>query len=200
MASRIPSSSKISKLPPNNNDGIDDDIKDKEDSDGILANYKTLMVKHPYLVNAVQSAIISSSSVLVSQFLSGKSETDWDEVRAVAFIGAFWITPVLLVFYSRLQKLSYGFVGKLVIDQLIFSPIFTLSIITARLFLLGRVPFEEFPTILSQTVPTAVLSSWTFWIPARGFTLLIVPPHLHLLTGSAFSFLWNIILSLLLNA
>ena len=165
-----------------------------------LADYKSLMIRYPYAVNASQSAAISSCSVLVSQYLAERSETDWSEVRTVSFIAAFWITPVLLLFYSKLQKSSLGVAGKLMLDQLLFSPLFTVSIITARLFLLQRVPIYEFYTILLQTVPTAVLSSWTFWIPARGFTLLVVPAHLHLLIGSIFSFLWNIILSMLLNA
>lgn len=164
------------------------------------SRYQTLMTRYPYFVNATQSAIISSSSVLVSQYLAGNAVIDWSEVRTVAFIGAFWITPVLLVFYSRLHRLRLGFLGKLVLDQLLFSPIFTVTIITLRLIILGRVPFTDFPLLLGQTVPKAVLSSWTFWVPARGFTLLIIPAHLHLLAGSIFSFIWNIILSMLLNS
>ena len=175
-------------------DLIDVDIEKKKES-----SYQTLIRKYPYAVNAIQSAIISSCSVIVSQSLAGNSKYDWSEVRTVSIIGAFWITPVLLLFYSRLHKFQLGFLSKLAVDQLIFSPLFTITIIALRLLLLGRVPIADFPSVLSQTVPKAILSSWTFWVPARGFTLLIVPPHLHVLTGSLFSFLWNIILSMLLN-
>ena len=207
MTSNMSSRTNLKKL-----DGEDDvkikdvrikDVKIKEDiteSKGILEDYKTLLIKYPLILNAIQSAAISSCSVLVSQYLAGRSQIDWSEVRTVSFIGAFWITPVLLVFYSRLQRLRLGVLGKLAVDQFLFSPIFTTSIITARMILLRRVEFSDFPKILMQTVPTAVLSAWTFWIPARGFTLLIVPMHLHLLAGSVFSFIWNIILSMLLNS
>ena len=174
---------------------LDVDVEGKKKS-----TYQTLMIKYPFFVNATQSAIISSSSVIVSQLLAGNSKIDWSEVRTVAFIGSFWITPVLLVFYSKLHRLQLGVLGKLALDQLIFSPIFTLTIISLRLVVLGRVPYNDFTSVLGQTVPKAVLSSWTFWIPARGFTLLIVPVHLHLLAGNVFSFIWNIILSMLLNA
>ena len=198
MGSRVTSARNLKKF--DRVDGDADSTIDNEEIEGsALSNYKTLMIEYPYMVNATQSAIISSCSVLVSQFIARKSEFDWNEVRAVSFLAAFWITPVLLIFYSRLQKMPLGFTGKLVVDQLIFSPLFTLSIITARLFLLQRSPMHEFPNILFNTVPKAIISSWTFWIPARAFTLLIVPPHLHLLTGSLFSFIWNVILSLLLN-
>ena len=174
---------------------LDVDVEGKKKS-----TYQTLMIKYPFFVNATQSAIISSSSVIVSQLLAGNSKIDWSEVRTVALIGSFWITPVLLVFYSKLHRLQLGVLGKLALDQLIFSPIFTLTIISLRLVVLGRVPYNDFTSVLGQTVPKAVLSSWTFWIPARGFTLLIVPVHLHLLAGNVFSFIWNIILSMLLNA
>ena len=174
---------------------LDVDVEGKKKS-----TYQTLVIKYPFFVNATQSAIISSSSVIVSQLLAGNSKIDWSEVRTVAFIGSFWITPVLLVFYSKLHRLQLGALGKLALDQLIFSPIFTLTIISLRLVVLGRVPYNDFTSVLGQTVPKAVLSSWTFWIPARGFTLLIVPVHLHLLAGNVFSFIWNIILSMLLNA
>lgn len=174
---------------------LDVDVEGKKKS-----TYQTLMIKYPFFVNATQSAIISSSSVIVSQLLAGNSKIDWSEVRTVAFIGSFWITPVLLVFYSKLHRLQLGVLGKLALDQLIFSPIFTLTIISLRLVVLGRVPYNDFTSVLGQTVPKAVLSSWTFWVPARGFTLLIVPVHLHLLAGNVFSFIWNIILSMLLNA
>lgn len=178
---------------------VDEDLTDLDEKKK-ESSYQALLREYPYYVNATQSAIISSCSVLVSQTLAGNVLYDWSEVRTVSIIGAMWITPVLLLFYSRLHKMQLTFYGKLAIDQLIFSPIFTVSIITLRLIILGRVPFSDFPSVLSQTVPKAVLSSWTFWVPARGFTLLIVPPHLHLLTGSIFSFMWNIILSMLLNA
>ena len=194
---KAPSAKSLSEV---QNNTSEDEVDNGKYRPTFLADYKSLMIRYPFLVNAIQSALISSCSVLVSQYLAQRSETDWSEVRTVAFIGAFWITPVLLLFYSKLQKSSLGVIGKLMLDQLLFSPLFTVSIITARLFLLQRVPMYEFPTILLQTVPTAVLSSWTFWIPARGFTLLVVPAHLHLLMGSIFSFLWNIILSMLLNA
>ena len=174
---------------------LDVDVEGKKKS-----TYQTLMIKYPFFVNATQSAIISSSSVIVSQLLAGNSKIDWSEVRTVALIGSFWITPVLLVFYSKLHRLQLGVLGKLALDQLIFSPIFTLTIISLRLVVLGRVPYNDFTSVLGQTVPKAVLSSWTFWVPARGFTLLIVPVHLHLLAGNVFSFIWNIILSMLLNA
>jgi hypothetical protein len=178
----------------------DNDINDKDKARGFGARYKTLLLNYPLVMNGTQSAIISSCSVLVSQYLAGNSKIDFSEVLVVALIAALWITPILLVFYGQLQKMSLGVMGKLALDQFIFSPFFTASIVTVRILLLGRVPYSELPAILLATVPKAVLSAWTFWIPARGFTLLIMPPHLHLLSGNALSFVWNIIFSMLLNS
>mmetsp|Transcript_14771 Transcript_14771/g.14184 ORF Transcript_14771/g.14184 Transcript_14771/m.14184 type:complete len:189 (+) Transcript_14771:62-628(+) len=172
--------------------------KGNEKKDGSFSTYQTMMIEHPIAMNIIQSVVISTGSVLVSQYLAGNSMIDWSEIYTVQIVAAFWITPILLFFYSKLQKMSLGVVGKLLIDQALFSPVFTASIVTIRVLILGRVPYSELPAILIQTVPKAVLSAWTFWIPARWFTLAVVPPHLHLLTGNALSFVWNIILSMLL--
>jgi hypothetical protein len=168
----------------------------------LLKRYQTLLVRYPLLMNALQSGFISSCSVITSQFVAGKSfdEINWIEVRTMCVIAMFFITPTLLAFYGVvLEKLHWGVIGKLIVDQLLFSPLFTAAIITLRFVVLGEVPLREIPGLVIQIVPKAVFSSWTFWIPARAFTLKFVPPHLHLLTGNMMSFVWNIIFSLLLS-
>lgn len=64
---------------------------------------------------------------------------------------------------------------------------------------MGRTPIETIPAELYKVFPKTVMSAWGFWIPARFVTLLYVPPMYHLLLGSLFSFLWNVILSLILG-
>lgn len=115
----------------NETDKRNDNVKEKKD--GSFSTYQTLMIDYPILMNIIQSVIISTCSVLVSQYIAGNSIIDWGEIYTVQIVAACWITPVLLVFYKQLQKMSFGVIGKLLIDQALFSPIFTASIVTIRL-------------------------------------------------------------------
>ena len=90
-------------------------------------------------------------------------------------------------------------VRKLLIDQLAFSPPFNACIIALRLFLMGRTPYANIPTELYQIFPKAVMYAWGYWIPIRFITLLYIPPMYHLIIGSIFSFVWNVIFSLILS-
>ena len=117
----------------------------------------------------------------------------------MAIIAAFWTTPILLIYYGKLTKLPIGTLGKLIIDQLIFSPIFTTSVVGLRIILMGRTPYHKVPEILFQLVPSAVLSSWSFWMPARAFSLMFIPVHMHIVSVSALSFIWNMIFSMLMK-
>jgi hypothetical protein len=118
----------------------------------------------------------------------------------MAIISVTYITPVLLLFYKYLEKVKVGGnLGKLFVDQFIFSPIFTSTIIFFRLLLLK--PSSPW-ILLEDTIkiaPTAVKSAWLFWIPARFFTINFVPPMYQLIFGNIFSYAWNIIFSLLLK-
>jgi hypothetical protein len=55
----------------------------------------------------------------------------------MAVITVFYITPVLLWFYSILRNIHKNVVIQLIIDQFIFSPFFTSSIIGLRMYLFG---------------------------------------------------------------
>jgi hypothetical protein len=90
--------------------------KGNEKKDGSFSTYQTMMIEHPIAMNIIQSVVISTGSVLVSQYLAGNSMIDWSEIYTVQIVAAFWITPILLFFYSKLQKMSLGIHAYLHID------------------------------------------------------------------------------------
>ena len=124
-------------------------------------------------------------------------------VVVMVIVSAFWITPVLLVFYGRvLSKLQFGGGGvlvKLVFDQLLFSPFFTASIVTLRIIMMKEIPYSELLAALYVMIPKSIVTSWMFWIPARGVIIYLVPPHLQIVTGSILSVVWNILFSMILR-
>eukprot|EP01031_Cornospumella_fuschlensis_P029547 gene29547-35664_t len=163
-----------------------------------FGRYNQALVKYPFLINALQSAIIASLGVLVSQQIKGAKNVDWTEVRAMAIINFAFMTPVLLTFISFLNNLRANNFIKLAIDQLIFSPPFTASIIGLRLFLLGT-NAGQIPRIVFAVLPKAVVTSMMFWLPTRYLIMSYVPPQLQLLMGSLGGFVWNVIFSMILS-
>ena len=124
----------------------------------IFSKYQILMIKHPLFMNAIQSAMITSCSVLVSQIMQAggmPSTVDWHEVAVGASVAAIWITPVLLIWFDICAKMPFNAMTKLALDQLCFSPFFTASIVSLRTLLLGKVPYSELPALLIRVIPKA---------------------------------------------
>jgi hypothetical protein len=165
----------------------------------IVATYSRLLKRNPLLVNGTQSATIAALGVLASQVLSGVATFNFTEVVVMMLINFAYNTPILLWFYGNLSKSKANIFVKLFIDQVVFSPVFTAGLISLRLLLLGT-ELKLIPTIVKAVVPTAVASSWFFWLPCRGLIMLYVPVAMQLLVGNLLAFIWNIILATILSS
>lgn len=169
----------------------------------LFDSYQDLLNKYPVPVNIIQGAILTSLSVATSNLLqsskSGSLKLDYMEIIVMALISAFFITPTLLWFYSNvLNKVVGSNTRKLIIDQFAFSPPFNAAIIALRMILLGTA-LEKVPGSVYSVFPKAMLYAWCFWIPVRFLTLRFIPPMYHILSGSVFSYIWNVIFSLVLS-
>jgi len=121
-----------------------------------------------------------------------------------------FIIPILSKFFAYLEKARFGSFLKLAIDQLLFSPLFTIGIIGYQLFLskalesyiksgIIHVSYEQIASEVFVIFPTAMTSSWAFWIPQRIISLSFIPPIYQVLFASACSYVWNVIFSLILS-
>lgn len=169
----------------------------------LYSQYQTLLNKYPLITNATQSGLITAVGVLVSQVLSAPvgQPTIFDsrEVYVMTFINIAWITPVLLWFFGFLNTIKRGTLDKLLIDQFVFSPPFTASIIALRYILYDGGSVDTVPTMLMNIVPGVQLTAWMFWIPSRFLIINYVPASLALLVNSAASLVWTVIFAMLLN-
>jgi hypothetical protein len=64
------------------------------------------MVSHPYLMNAAQSAVIITGSILVSQRIAALPTVDWVEVVVGVVVSVAWITPIMLAWFQVNYALS----------------------------------------------------------------------------------------------
>lgn len=178
------------------NDAVDAKKQDDKISNkrSLFGKYQQLLVRYPYAANATQGAIITAGGVMSSNYISNGS-VDWMDVLVMAIVSCTLITPALLVFYSFLGKIQVSKLGKLFIDQALFSPLFTACIISYKLVLMshGKITLDELLKTLLAVLPNACVASWCFWIPQRYFTLTFVDEHLHVVFGSLCSFFWQMI-------
>ena len=174
----------------------DGDNDDKKQS--LYAIYNDLLIAYPLLVNGTQSSIITGLGVMSSQIITGVKQFDYVEAKIMMLITFIFITPILLIFFKHLNKLSIGNIFKLIIDQFVFSPVFTFSILSLRLYLLGE-NIHDIPTQVLKILPSVMWTAWMYWIPVRFITLTYVPPMLQLVVNSGFGFIWNIIFAIVLS-
>ena len=171
--------------------------KDKKVS--ILDSYNAAVAKHPFLVNAIQAAVLGGLGTYISEVIKGAPVIDTNEIFIMILINALFNTPILLRFCGFLEKMKGGVIPKLLVDQLLFSPVFTAAIIALRLFLIGTKVDSILP-IVKDIVPKAMKSSWLFWFPQRYLTLSYVPPQHQLLCGNVCALVWNVIFSMILTS
>lgn len=174
----------------------DDDSNKKQ---GFFAAYQSLMVRYPLPMNALQSALIGGLAVVISQHVTHGKVVDVTEIQVMMLINVIYHTPILMTFYTFLNALKFNMFITLIIDQLLFSPLFTAGIIGLRMFLRGG-EVSAIPQVIIDIVPNAMKSSWSFWIPIRFLILKFVPIPLQLVAGSLAALVWNVIFSMILNA
>ena len=153
-------------------------------------------------MNAIQSSMIASTGVVISQIISSSSEKfvlNWLEIRVMAMIVAFFNTPILLWFFKFLSTSKMGIFAQLLLDQFIFSPPFSAGIITLRFIFINGIPLSGILSQLITVLPKAMMTSWMFWIPCRFLMLIYVPAHLQLLVVNMCALVWNVIFALILK-
>ena len=178
-----------------------------------LGLYKSMQAAHPIKTDASVAALLSYASVVVSERMTSQA-AEVGAALAMAIVAASFITPVLSHYYGWLGKQPWNKLGSLAFDQLIFSPVFTFLLLTYRLLVLttlqkwasgslslavlhgrlGSAPQEVLPIL-----PDVVRSSWFFWVPCRFIMLNYVPPMYHIVAGNVASFVWNVLLAMLLK-
>ncbi len=124
----------------------------------------------------------------------------WLDVYVMMFISITYSTPLLLKFYRFLKSWTFGGdIGKLIISQFLFFPMFNAGFIAYRYFLLGNRDVFDIYSQVSRVLPLAQKTSWSFWIPQSYIAIKYIPHDFHILFGSLCAFFWNIIFALLLN-
>ena len=175
---------------------------------GLIASYSAWMQANPFVGNQVVAGLICASAVHTSNVISGVD--NMKEIMVMVTVSLTFITPILLPYYGWLGQRGLSLVPMLILDQGLFSPAFTFCILIWRGIvndLIERKTVDanllataaSLPAEVMAILPGIMTKSWMFWVPIRLLILKFVPVHFHLVLGSVFSFVWQIILALALK-
>jgi protein Mpv17 len=122
--------------------------------------------------------------------------TQWIGIRIGAF-GALIHGPCGHVFFSLLEKnLPGANVGvvtlKVIIDQLVWSPLFAALLISFVGITSGSAPFQIYKMITISLKPL-ILTSWAIWPLAHYFNFRIIPTKYRLVYTNTVQLIYNVI-------
>lgn len=172
--------------------------------------YNDALVANPLLVKSVTASVILGAADVAGQAIQNKDQEDapLDIARTIrfAFFGlvlqAPWNHFYYLLLDGAIPPTEEPFTPttgiKVVIDQFVQAPIFTV-LIFGFLGLLEGKNLESIKKQLDDDYADTMVANWKLWVPATVVNLAFVPPILRVLYLNCVFFFWSIFLSLKLN-
>lgn len=178
--------------------------------------YNDALEASPLLVKSVTASGILGAADLAGQALESRqkadseifdeSAVDWARTARFAFFGLVLQAPWNHFYYSFLDgalppteepwTITTGI--KVVIDQFVQAPVFTILIFAFLGTLEGK-GLEAVKMQLDEDYADTMVANWKLWVPATVINIAFVPPLLRVLYLNAVFFFWSIFLSLKLN-
>lgn len=161
--------------------------------------YLKLLEAYPMATRVATSAALNGVGDVLGQTLFEKDKPfDWIRFGKFVFLGGALVAPVLNLWYGTLNRLvpaqtTAGAIGRLLLDQGVFAPVFCCMFISS-LMLLDGAPHLIIPK-LRQDIAATVLMNWKIWIPAQFVNFRFVRPDLNLLFSNFVALIWSTYLS-----
>ena len=182
---------------------------------GAWSSYNDALEANPLLVKSVTASVILGAADFTGQFIekankgeeAGSDEgVDIARVARFAFFGlvlqAPWNHFYYLLLDGALPPTEDPFTTttgiKVVIDQFIQAPIFTVLIFAFLGALEGK-NVEAIKKQLDDDYVDTMWANWKLWVPATAVNIAFCPPVLRVLFLNCVFFFWSIFLSLKLN-
>ena len=182
---------------------------------GAWSSYNDALEANPLLVKSVTASVILGAADFTGQFIekankaeeAGSEEgVDIARVARFAFFGlvlqAPWNHFYYLLLDGALPPTEDPFTAttgiKVIIDQFIQAPIFTVLIFAFLGALEGK-NADAIKKQLDDDYVDTMLANWKLWVPATAVNIAFCPPVLRVLFLNCVFFFWSIFLSLKLN-
>lgn len=174
-------------------------------------SYNTALEEQPLLTKSVTAGVILGAADLAGQAIESRKkneEVDIDVARFLrfAFFGFILQAPWNHFYYLLLDgalpptedpfTVTTGV--KVIIDQFVQAPIFTILIFYFLGLLEGK-SMEGVKDQLNRDYKDTMLANWKLWLPATVVNIAFCPPIFRVLFLNCVFFFWSIFLSLKLN-
>ncbi|CAM9218489.1 unnamed protein product [Ectocarpus sp. 13 AM-2016] len=153
---------------------------------GIWAAYNKALAAQPLLVKAMTSFTgFTVGDILAQKFISPEDDYDFMRTLRLGTFGALVHGPTGHYFYGMLDSKLPGtkpmtVASKVAIDQTIWNPIFGVMFFTYLGLAEGK-SVDDIQKKIKNDLATAVMGSWTVWIPAHTINFKFVPTSQRLL-------------------
>lgn len=176
--------------------------------------YNNALVQDPLITKSVTASVILGAADFTGQILENSNKKHQDDtaidlarVARFALFGlvlqAPWNHYYYLFLDGALPPTEDPFTAttgiKVIIDQFVQAPIFTV-IIFVFLGLLEGKSIDDVKKQLDADYKDTMLANWKLWVPATMVNLAFCPPVLRVLFLNCVFFFWSIFLSLKLNS
>jgi peroxisomal membrane protein 2 len=176
--------------------------------------YNNALVQDPLITKSVTASVILGAADFTGQIVENRSKSDQDDapidlarVARFALFGlvlqAPWNHYYYLFLDGVLPPTEDPFTAttgvKVIIDQFVQAPIFTV-IIFVFLGLLEGKSIDDVKKQLDADYKDTMVANWKLWVPATMVNLAFCPPVLRVLFLNCVFFFWSIFLSLKLNS
>eukprot|EP00956_Cyclotella_meneghiniana_P014491 scaffold21665_cov60-Cyclotella_meneghiniana.AAC.2 len=179
----------------------------------LWSSYLSALDADPLLVKSVTAGVILGAADLAGQSIQqSMSDDDFDagvdiaRFLRFAFFGfilqAPWNHFYYLLLDGALPPTEDPFTAttgiKVVIDQFVQAPIFTVIIFVFLGTLEGKT-LDDIKKQLDEDYSDTMIANWKLWVPATAINIAFCPPILRVLFLNVVFFFWSIFLSLKLN-
>mmetsp|Transcript_15637 Transcript_15637/g.20380 ORF Transcript_15637/g.20380 Transcript_15637/m.20380 type:complete len:189 (+) Transcript_15637:112-678(+) len=171
----------------------------------IWARYNAMLEAQPLLTKALTSLTGFTAGDVLAQTFIEPADKPFDYMRTLR-LGSFGFLihgTTGHFFYGMIDSKLPGtapmtVVTKVAIDQTLWNPIFGLLFFGYLNFTEGK-SWAQYIDKLNADLKTAVMGSWTVWIPAHTINFRFVPPAQRLLYINSIQIFYNVFLSFLGN-
>jgi len=170
----------------------------------LWAQYNRALAAQPLLVKAMTSFTgFTAGDLLAQKAVEKKDDIDFMRTARMATFGLLWHGPSGHYFYGFLDAKLPGtamttVITKVGIDQVLWNPIFGIVFFSYLGLTEGKKP-AEIQEKIKADLPTAVVGSWSYWIPAHLVNFRFIPGEQRLLYINCMQIVYNIFLSFIGN-
>ena len=187
----------------------------------LLEQYSGLLEKHPYMTKAISSGIVGGSGdVLIQQFQrrrDSNKQFDWRRLLVFSTVAAFYIAPIIHVWFGYLNNLPYPATMSAFTKAGIMTVLdqtFGALIVTVGFFyffemvqhLVPPYPADRKKSFIQAGYESNVnnlwetlVANWYCWPLINFVNFLVIPIHFRVLFSNFAAVFWNMFLSSVAN-